>query len=55
MTNQFTATQFQRNPAEVFNEVQRLGWAKLKSKSRPDMVVMTQQCLDEMLMQAKEK
>jgi len=50
-TNKFTATQLVRGSSEVFNEVQRNGWAKLTSKTRPDMVVITQDCLDEMLLQ----
>ncbi len=54
MTNTFTPTELRQNSAEVFNEVQRLGWSKIKSKSRPDMVLMTQRYLDEMLLQAKE-
>lgn len=36
----FTATTFQRNPADIFNAVQSDGEVQLDSKSRPVMIVM---------------
>ena len=36
----FTATAFQRKPADIFNAVQADGSATLKSNSRPEMIVV---------------
>jgi hypothetical protein len=36
----FTATAFQRNPADIFNAVQSDGFAIVNNKSRPTMVLM---------------
>ena len=36
----FTATSFQRNPADIFNATQSDGFAIIHNKSRPNMVLM---------------
>ena len=36
----FTATAFQRNPADIFNAVQSDGESLIRSKSRPCMILM---------------
>ena len=36
----FTATSFQRNPADIFNATQSNGFSIIHSKSRPNMVLM---------------
>lgn len=36
----FTSTAFQRNPGNIFNEVQASGFAGINHKARPDMVLM---------------
>ena len=40
MTKSFTSTAFQRNPADVFNEVQSNGIATIAHKARPEMIVV---------------
>jgi hypothetical protein len=40
MTKSFTSTAFQRNPADVFNEVQSKGIATIAHKARPEMIVV---------------
>ncbi|MDX1400254.1 MAG: hypothetical protein R3204_17115, partial [Oceanospirillum sp.] len=46
---EFTASDLQKNIGSVLSEAQRIGWVKIKSRSRPDMVLVTQQHLDELL------
>ncbi len=48
----FTPTEFRKNSSTVFNEVQASGKVSIKSKSRPDMVLMTTVKLEEMLREA---
>ena len=50
----FTPTEFRQNSSKVFNEVQASGKAIIKSKSRPEMVIMTMEHL-ELLMGAVKK
>ena len=50
--NTFSATDLRQDSSKVFNQVQSQGWVKIKSRSRPDMVLLTQEELDA-LMQAK--
>lgn len=38
----FTPTEFRANSSNVFNQVQSDGEVLIKSKSRPDMVIMLQ-------------
>jgi prevent-host-death family protein len=45
----FTPTELRTNSSKVFNEVQASGRVTIKSKSRPDMVLMTVSKLEEML------
>jgi len=42
----FTPTEFRQNSSKVFNEVQANGIVFIKSKSRPDMVLMSKGHLD---------
>jgi len=51
----YTTTEFLRNSSPVFNDVQALGWVKLVSRNRPDMVLLTQQELDSIISQAKQE
>lgn len=48
----FTPTEFRQNSSKVFNEVQASGKVSIKSKSRPDMVLMTTVKLEDMLREA---
>jgi PHD/YefM family antitoxin component YafN of YafNO toxin-antitoxin module len=48
----FTPTEFRTNSSKVFNEVQANGKVIIKSKSRPEMVLMTTSKLGEMLRDA---
>jgi len=43
---QFTSSDLKQKTGEVLNEVQRTGWVKIKSRSRPDMVLIAQESLD---------
>ena len=45
----FSATELRQDSSKVFNQVQSMGWVKIKSRSRPDMVLLTQKELDELL------
>ena len=51
MSTSYTPTQLRNNSSHVFNDVQRSGWVKIVSKTRPDMVIMTQEALDTILAQ----
>lgn len=50
----FTPTEFRKNSSKVFNEVQATGAVTIKSKSRPEMVLMTAKRLMEMMNTAKQ-
>ena len=52
---EFTATQLRQDSAKVFNEVQSNGHAKIVSRSRPDMVLLTQNKLDAILLAKYEE
>ena len=39
---EFTPTEFRANSSKVFNQVQESGKIKIVSKSRPDMILMTE-------------
>ncbi len=45
----FTTSDLKQKTGAVLNEVQRIGWVKIKSRSRPDMVLVTQEFLDDIL------
>ncbi len=38
----FTPTEFRKNSSKLFNEVQANGKVTIKSKSRPNMILMTE-------------
>jgi len=50
----FTTSDLKQKTGEVLNEAQRIGWVKIKSRSRPDMVLVTQQHLDDLLKQQEK-
>lgn len=49
---QFTATELRQDSSKVFNHVQSCGWAKITSRTRPKMVLITQEELD-LILEAK--
>ena len=51
----FTASQLKQEISNVLNEVQTLGWVKISNRSRPDMVLITQEELDLLLSAQNDK
>lgn len=51
----FSATELRQDSSKVFNQVQSQGWVKIKSRSRPDMVLLTQDELDALLLAKYEE
>lgn len=49
MAEVFSTSDLKQKTGEVLNEAQRAGWVKVKSRSRPDMVLVTQEYLDDLL------
>lgn len=45
----YTASQLKQEISKVMNDVQTLGWVKISNRSRPDMILMTQEQLDQFL------
>ncbi len=50
----FTATQLRQDSSKVFNEVQLSGQAKIVSRSRPTMILMTEDELEKLVKQFYE-
>ncbi|AGG58087.1 hypothetical protein VPAG_00051 [Vibrio phage douglas 12A4] len=46
----YTASSLQKEIGTVLGDVQTLGFVKIKSRSRPDMVLITQKELDSILL-----
>jgi prevent-host-death family protein len=51
----YTASELKQNIGDVLSDVQTRGSVKIKSRSRPDMVLITQDKLDRMLVAAAER
>lgn len=51
----YTGSELQSKIGEVLNDVQTLGWVRIKNRSRPNMVLMTQKELDDLLKRQYEK
>ena len=54
MIKSFTSTAFQRNPGNIFNEVQATGFAGINHKARPAMVLMLASEKDALLEKVKQ-
>ncbi len=54
MIMRFTATQLRQDSSKVFNEVQLSGQAKIVSRSRPTMILMTEDELEKLVKQFYE-
>jgi hypothetical protein len=48
-----TVNNFLKNPSKVIDDVKCLGWVKITSFDGPDMVLLTQKQLDDLLAQSK--
>jgi|TARA_R110001583_G_scaffold6970_1_gene34853 hypothetical protein len=46
---EYESSKFQQKPSDLFNDVVAAGAAKIKHRSRPEMVVMTTETLIEIL------
>lgn len=51
----FSATELRQDSSKVFNQVQSHGWVRIRSRSRPDMVLLTQDELDALLLAKYEE
>jgi hypothetical protein len=51
----FSATELRQDSSKVFNHVQACGWVKICGRSRPEMILLTQEEFDSLLVSKYEE
>jgi hypothetical protein len=52
---EFSATELRQASSKVFNHVQECGWAKICSRSRPKMILLTRKEFKSLLLASYEE